>query len=56
MNNDDKDPLSKVLNKDTANHFRTLWLSNVLDKDDKVIIWRWIDRLVLHADKYMKIK
>lgn len=46
------DPNSNIVTKENANHFRDLWLSGRLDKDDKVVIWAWLNRLVKVADSY----
>ena len=35
-------------------HFRKLWLSGVLDSEDKRIIWQWIDTFVFLVDKWNK--
>lgn len=34
-------------------HFRKLWLSGQLDKNDKEIIWTWIDTFIYLSDKYL---
>lgn len=31
-----------------------LWISNKLDKDDKEVIWKWLDTFVAIVEKYMK--
>jgi len=41
--------------KDKINHFKKLWRSNVLDDENKKVIWQWIDSLVILMDKYTKI-
>lgn len=43
------------LNKDSSNSLKKLWRSGRLDKDDKEVIFRWIDSLVFLADKYAKV-
>lgn len=37
-----------------ANHFKELWLSNKLDKNDREIIWKWMDLFNAIASKYLK--
>lgn len=37
-------------------HFKKIWRSPILDRDDKLIIWKWIDSFVFLADKYAKNK
>ena len=32
--------------------FKDFWFSNVLNNDDKKVIWKWIDVFVLLAQKY----
>lgn len=41
---------SKVL------HFKKLWTSNRLDKEDRDAIWRWFDTFCALADAYSKTK
>ena len=36
--------------------FRDFWFSDLLDKDDKETIWRWMDVFVLLAQNYNKKK
>ena len=44
------------LSKQKAGHFKRLWRSGVLDTDDKLVIWKWLDTFVYFADKYTKCK
>lgn len=44
-----------TLNKDKVNHFKRLWRSGRLDKEDKEVVWRWIDSFVILTDKYQKV-
>ena len=46
--------LFEKLSKDKVNHFKVLWRSNRLDKDDRIAIWRWYDLFVSLAEKYQK--
>lgn len=40
--------------KEKVNHFKKLWRSGLLDKEDKIVIWNWIDAFVYLGDKYTK--
>ena len=44
------------LNQTKINHFKKLWRSGRLDKEDKDVIWKWIDSFIYLGDKYMKLK
>ena len=44
------------ISKTKVVHFKKLWRSDVLDKDDKEIIWKWIDSFVFLSEKYIKSK
>jgi hypothetical protein len=39
---------SKVL------HFKHLWNSPVLDEENKIMVWKWVDSFVLMSEKYNK--
>lgn len=41
---------------DKVNHFKKLWLSNKVDKEDKRVIWSWFDSFIYLANKYLEIK
>jgi hypothetical protein len=43
-------------NKDKVNHFKKIWRSNRLDKEDKHVIWKWVDTFVYLGEKYNMIK
>ena len=45
-----------TVNQGKMNHFKKLWRSGRLDKDDKEVIWRWVDSFIYLGDKYMKLK
>jgi len=47
----DENPLS-FLNKNKKDKFGRLWVSGVLDDEDKQIIWKWIHLFVKLGDKY----
>lgn len=38
-----------------VNHFKKLWKSNNLDKDDKESIFKWFDLLLKMIDEYSKL-
>jgi hypothetical protein len=37
-------------------HFKTLWTSDKLDKDDRDVIWKWFDTFCILVDAYRKNK
>lgn len=43
------------LGRDKVSHFKRLWRSGKLDKEDKEIIWDWIDAFILISDEYAKV-
>lgn len=40
----------------TVNHFKNLWQSNMLDKENKEIIWKWFESFIYLGNKYTAIK
>ena len=40
--------------KESVDHFKNLWTSSLLDKDDRKILWSWFDLFVLLGEKYFK--
>lgn len=42
--------------KGKVNHFRKLWLSGNLDKQDKETIWKWFDSFIFLGNKYAECK
>jgi len=42
------------LGKDKINHVKKIWRSDRLDKEDKEVIWNWIDAFMYLGDKYTK--
>lgn len=44
-----QDNVSKI------SHFKRLWRSNLLDEEDKDVIWTWVDAFIAIGDKYTKI-
>jgi hypothetical protein len=53
MNNNS---LFEKVNQNKVNHFRKLWTSPKLDKEDKEIIWAWYDTFITLAEKYTKLQ
>ena len=35
-------------------HFKKLWTSNLLDKDDRIIIWKYFDTFITLIEAYKK--
>jgi len=48
------DPLVFSTDPNKVSHFKKLWRSGRLDKDDKEVVWRWIESFVYLGDKYLK--
>ena len=42
------------LNDDKIDHFKKIWSSNMLDDENKEIIWQWMNCLFTIAEKYHK--
>jgi hypothetical protein len=42
--------------RDSLNHFKKIWRSGHLDKEDKKVIWSWVDTFVFLSDKYAREK
>jgi len=40
------------INTEKIDHFKKLWKSNSLDKEDKETIWRWMDCFIKISNKY----
>lgn len=39
-----------------VNHFKRLWSSGNLDKEDKEVIWRWFQSFIYLGNKYLECK
>jgi hypothetical protein len=48
------DPFVFSSDKSKASHFKKLWRSGQLDKDDKEVVWCWVDSFVHIGEKYLK--
>ena len=46
----------KSYGKQKVDLFKKLWQSKQLDKEDRIIIWKWINLFVLLCEKYQKCK
>jgi hypothetical protein len=42
------------LGKDKINNIKKIWRSDRLDKEDKEVIWNWVDAFMYLGDKYAK--
>ena len=42
------------LEKEKISHFKKLWRSGLLDVEDKIVLWNWIDAFIYLGDKYSK--
>lgn len=40
------------INLEKMDHFKKLWQSDDLDKEDKETIWKWMDCFILISNKY----
>jgi len=47
--------LFEELGSDKVNHFKKLWKSERLTKDDRETIWAWVNALIILSDKYVKL-
>lgn len=45
-----------MLNNDKVIHFKKLWTSTRLDKDDRNVIWQWFDTFCALIESYQKCK
>jgi hypothetical protein len=42
--------------KGKVNHFRKMWQSKVLDKEDREVVWRWMNSFIVLGKKYNDCK
>jgi len=47
--------LNKVMGEGKDLPLRKIWTSPKLDKDDREVMWRWIDSLILLVERYQKV-
>ena len=43
-----------LLGNDRANNLKNIWKSPKLDKDDRDVMWKWIDTFIMMVEKYQK--
>ena len=43
-------------NSGKVNHFKKLWMSNTIDKQDREVIWKWFHSFVTLGNKYIELK
>lgn len=43
-------------NDQKVDRFKKLWLSNLLDDDDRNVIWEWFDTFLILAERYTQGK
>ena len=39
-----------------VNHFKEMWSSSSLDKEDKEVIWKWFESFIYVGNKYLECK
>lgn len=39
-----------------VNHFKKLWTSGALDKEDKEVMWKWFKSFIFLGNKYSELK
>lgn len=44
--------VNKKFGEQKVNYFKKLWTKSNLDKEDKEIIWKWMDLFILLSEKY----
>lgn len=52
----DNNYMFESFDKTKVAYFKKIWRSPDLDKEDKNIIWKWIDSFIFFSDKYIKLK
>lgn len=50
----DSDALFGMLGDERAVNLRKIWKSPKLDKDDREVIWKWMDSFIFFIEKYQK--
>jgi hypothetical protein len=48
--------INKDGNKQKSLHFKKLWRSSSLDKQDKHVVWQWFDSFIFLGERYQKCK
>jgi hypothetical protein len=52
MNSESAASLFEGLDKSKVNHFKRIWKSSSLDKEDRDIIWTWFDTFIILTERY----
>lgn len=47
--------LFRSFNQSNVNHFRKLWQSNILNEDDRKVMWDWLDSFIFLGEQYQKL-
>jgi hypothetical protein len=50
------DKFDNKKNSEKVNHFKRLWLSKNIDKEDKEVLWQWFASFIMLGNKYKEIK
>ena len=50
------DKFDNKKNNEKVNHFKRLWLSKNIDKEDKEILWQWFASFIMLGNKYKEVK
>ena len=50
----DNDALFEKVSKEKVIHFKRLWRSNHLAREDREVIWSWLDLFIKLMEKYQK--
>lgn len=45
----------EINNNDRVNHFKRIWESESISKEDREVMWRWFELLVALAEKYHQV-
>lgn len=50
------DKFDNKKNNEKVNHFKRLWLSKNIDKEDKDVLWQWFASFIMLGNKYKEVK
>ena len=50
------DNIFEAIAKSKSVNFQKLWRSDLLDDDERKIIWKWIDTFIVLSERYVKAK
>lgn len=51
-----KNEIFDILSKSKSLNFQRLWMSDDLDQDERLAVWKWVDSFVILSDRYNKNK